>query len=195
MKFILSYFRVVVRLGEWDLDTTEDCTTTRCFVDYQDDYPIEKIIVHEGYSSNRLSNKVHDIALIKLNGTVEETHLVAPICIPTREMVNSLNVLGKSFDVSGWGMTENGNKSNPLSTTVFSITFLPSRIFKSPKNESDPTRSRYGHVQCGVCCGKCFLHGRSALCRRSIWERLMQGRLWWTIDGTFGRPLALGGNR
>ncbi|XP_065081646.1 CLIP domain-containing serine protease B15-like isoform X1 [Ochlerotatus camptorhynchus] len=101
---------VEVRLGEWDMDTTKDCTTTRCFVDYQDDYPIEKIIVHEGYSSRQL-NKEHDIALLKLSTAVERTALVAPICIPTLEMANSLKLVGESFDVSGWGKTENGFSS------------------------------------------------------------------------------------
>lgn len=102
---------VDVRLGEWDLDTIEDCSATRCFVGYQDDYLIEKIIVHEQYSSKNL-NKIHDIALLKLNKTVERTELVAPICIPTPEMVNSINVEESTFDVTGWGKTETGFSSH-----------------------------------------------------------------------------------
>lgn len=98
---------VEVRLGEWDLDTTEDCSDARCFVGYQDDYPVEKIIVHEQYSFQNL-NKINDIALLKLNKTVERTALVAPICIPTLEMDKALKVEESSFDVTGWGKTETG---------------------------------------------------------------------------------------
>lgn len=98
---------VAVRLGEWDLDTTEDCRGSRCFVEYQDDYTVEKVIVHENYSNQNL-NKVNDIALIKLNSTVERTELVAPICIPTLEMAKSMQIEGTSFDVAGWGKTETG---------------------------------------------------------------------------------------
>lgn len=105
---MLLIYRVDVRLGEWDLDTTEDCSATRCFEGYQDDYLVEKIIVHEQYSSKNL-NKIHDIALLKLNKTVERTELVAPICIPTPEMVNSINVEESTFDVTGWGKTETGD--------------------------------------------------------------------------------------
>nr|XP_029736110.1 CLIP domain-containing serine protease B15-like [Aedes albopictus] len=96
-----------VRLGEWDLDETKDCSETRCYVEYQDDYPIEKVIVHENYSPTNL-NQVNDIALIKLNKTVERTKLVAPICIPTPEMDDSIKLEGSLFDVAGWGSTETG---------------------------------------------------------------------------------------
>lgn len=90
------------------MDNTRDCTTTRCFVDYHEDYPIEKTIIHEGYHSHQV-NKEHDIALIKLATAVETTVLIAPICIPTQEMADSLKIVGESFDVSGWGKTEKGN--------------------------------------------------------------------------------------
>uniref|UniRef100_A0A1W7R7Y9 CLIP domain-containing serine protease n=1 Tax=Aedes albopictus TaxID=7160 RepID=A0A1W7R7Y9_AEDAL len=104
----MRYRKLVdVRLGEWDLNTTLDCSKTECFVEFQDDYPIEKVIVHERFSLNNL-NKANDIALLKLNKTVERTELVAPICIPTPEMDDSIEVERSLFDVAGWGTTETG---------------------------------------------------------------------------------------
>uniref|UniRef100_A0A1W7R8K6 CLIP domain-containing serine protease n=1 Tax=Aedes albopictus TaxID=7160 RepID=A0A1W7R8K6_AEDAL len=96
-----------VRLGEWDLNTMLDCSETRCFAEFQDDYPVEKVIVHENYSLNDLS-KANDIALIKLSKIVERTELVAPICVPTPEMDDSIDVGGSSFNVAGWGTTKTG---------------------------------------------------------------------------------------
>ena len=103
----METYRYEVRLGEWDLDETKDCSETRCYVEYQENYPIEKVIVHENYLPTNL-NQVNDIALIKLNKTVERTELVAPICIPTPEMDDSIKLEGSLFDVAGWGSTETG---------------------------------------------------------------------------------------
>lgn len=56
-----------------------------------------KIIVHQEYTTDRMSN---DIALIKLRHEVLETDLVEPICLPTN--TDKHVILNKRALVVGW---------------------------------------------------------------------------------------------
>lgn len=73
-----------VRLGEHDLSKERDCdieegVETVCADPYQD-FLIESVHSHTGYSREKLRN---DIALIRLNGDANfERQNVRPICLP-----------------------------------------------------------------------------------------------------------------
>lgn len=70
------WYRVSVRLGEYNTDTEEDCVTnlygtTEC-TDQPQDILIDESIVHEQYKPNDV-NQYHDIALLRLRREVPYT--------------------------------------------------------------------------------------------------------------------------
>lgn len=67
-----NYFRSSVRLGEYDLSTEIDCYNGDCIEDKPVDIKVEKLILHENYTSGSLSN-ANDIALIRLSRPVTYT--------------------------------------------------------------------------------------------------------------------------
>ncbi|XP_053667533.1 CLIP domain-containing serine protease B4-like [Anopheles marshallii] len=92
-----------VRLGEWDISTSEDCEHDSCNNPVID-VNIAKIIVHDGYDlrGNSFSN---DIALIQFKEQVNFTDTVQPICLPLSELIRSENITGSFSIVAGWGST------------------------------------------------------------------------------------------
>ncbi|XP_050508539.1 CLIP domain-containing serine protease HP8-like isoform X2 [Diabrotica virgifera virgifera] len=97
-----------VRLGEYNVQTQIDCspTTNYCAPPTQD-FQIEKIIIHPAYNSKTFSD---DIALIKLKGSANfDLDNVKPICLPVDSTLTS-----RSAIVAGWGVTEDGYKSQVL---------------------------------------------------------------------------------
>jgi len=97
-----------VRLGEYDLETEKDCIQElNGQLDCTDppvDYDVERIIPHPLYNPKNPS-KHHDIAILKLNGTVKYTDFIQPICLPTKEFNKGL-VPGFEHIVCGWGKTD-----------------------------------------------------------------------------------------
>uniref|UniRef100_A0A182TE91 Peptidase S1 domain-containing protein n=1 Tax=Anopheles melas TaxID=34690 RepID=A0A182TE91_9DIPT len=69
-----------IRLGEWDLSTSEDCDHSRCN-DAPIDVAVDKVTVHEDYKSPSRNHR-NDIALIRLVQQMHYTETVAPICLP-----------------------------------------------------------------------------------------------------------------
>jgi len=63
---IILIFRTTARLGELNLDPSVDDGTTPL------DVPIERIIIHEGYNPEKITN---DIALLKLSHSVSYTRM------------------------------------------------------------------------------------------------------------------------
>ncbi|KAJ8925763.1 hypothetical protein NQ315_009611 [Exocentrus adspersus] len=121
-----------VKLGEYNLDTMEDCLKNDNYEDYcappPQDFLIETMKVHPEYNPKTFEN---DIALLRLATpanfsfckynqelvtqyfTRTYEHFPAnikPICLPLSEM----DLTGKSVIVSGWGVTETGLKSSVL---------------------------------------------------------------------------------
>lgn len=71
----MIFFRVSIRLGEWNTDTEEDCLSgsrVRVCSDKPLDVDVEKTIVHSGYSMTD-RNRRNDIALVKLRRPVTYT--------------------------------------------------------------------------------------------------------------------------
>lgn len=62
------FFRVSVRLGEWDTRSQVDCLQGVCSEPPQD-IPVESTIVHPGYSASSRDQK-DDLALVRLSRTV-----------------------------------------------------------------------------------------------------------------------------
>lgn len=83
MKVDKTWDLVSVRLGEWDLSTDRDCRTDDpefCSLPVVDNKIVE-IIIHKDYRMNSKSQHF-DIALLRLEKTVEFNDFVAPICLP-----------------------------------------------------------------------------------------------------------------
>lgn len=105
---------VKVRLGEWDVESDEDCTGTGserdCAPPVQE-FDLERIIAHEGFSVKN-SNRVNDIALVRMSGDAEYSNYVVPICLPEPGSVAQMDRLysGVMF-AAGWGKTENSSAS------------------------------------------------------------------------------------
>lgn len=109
----------IVRLGEWDLTTSEDCETANsgekyCAPPVQDFEP-EEIIAHPSYNTRtRFSD---DIALIRLNRKInfqESAGFVLPVCLPPSGFSPRAAVGSGPAIAAGWGFTENGTSSNRI---------------------------------------------------------------------------------
>lgn len=128
----ISFHRLLVRLGEFDLSSSHDGATPI-------DILIERKIAHENYANNIISN---DIGLLKLRSSApvngRRTFLldnsfrmhfaislcpnvhpnvarIRPICLPLFEPLRSQDLTGYAPFVAGWGSTfYQGPQSNYL---------------------------------------------------------------------------------
>jgi len=106
---------ISVRLGEYNLDTDNDCDDVRPgFEDCADppvNIPIEEVIVHEQYIP-KTPGQAHDIALLRLSREVPFTEYIGPICLPTSPTRGNIRYDSGDMTVAGWGRTENRSQSN-----------------------------------------------------------------------------------
>ncbi|XP_026469729.1 CLIP domain-containing serine protease 2-like [Ctenocephalides felis] len=121
-KDIPSTWRLTgVRLGEYNTDTDIDCLadgprgTLESAIEagYCADPPVDLAIadrtVHELYNPNS-RNQQNDIALLRLERSVQFTDYIKPVCLPdATEQTKSF--VGKSLYVAGWGKTESRSES------------------------------------------------------------------------------------
>ncbi|KAL0100210.1 hypothetical protein PUN28_019556 [Cardiocondyla obscurior] len=105
---------VSVRVGEHDISKERDCEKgsegedVLCAEKYQD-FEIESVTFHPNYTRTLLQN---DIALIRLNGTIDFTpRNVKPICLP---FGSATQLTHERAIVTGWGATEIGPRSRDL---------------------------------------------------------------------------------
>ena len=133
------FYRINVRLGEYDTDTDIDCVIIGKKQDCADphlNFGVEEIIPHPGYSSlNR--NRVHDIALIRLSGNVKYSDFVQPICLPSRNFQRSS--ANDKLYVAGWGRTLYCNYILLKVLTNFFIKFSNFSTKKSNQTKIDNT--------------------------------------------------------
>ncbi|XP_063908412.1 venom protease-like [Zophobas morio] len=103
---------VRVRLGENNLKTDPDCDRSGTCTPKYIGVPIEKQIIFKTYQ--RLPEKYHDIALLRLQHEVTYSDFVKPICLPTTvgELYHSF--IGEKSIVAGWGLTEKDDYSDFL---------------------------------------------------------------------------------
>ncbi|KRT84161.1 Trypsin, partial [Oryctes borbonicus] len=104
---------VSVRLGEFNISSSQDCVVIpggRDCADDPIDVPIEAQIAHEDYDPYDV-NQYHDIGLLRLSRSVQPTRFVSPICLPRGDLLQQAFV-GNLMYVAGWGKTENRSSSD-----------------------------------------------------------------------------------
>ncbi|KAF2881995.1 hypothetical protein ILUMI_24176 [Ignelater luminosus] len=98
----------VVRLGEHNVKTAEDCEGDTPGLGYCSDPPvdveIEEIINHKSFVHD--DHKLYaDIALLRLKKEVRYTDFIKPICLPLSSEIRSKALSGNKVTVAGWGIT------------------------------------------------------------------------------------------
>jgi len=96
-------------LGEYDTSKDIDCIDGLCNQPVLE-MGIEERIVHPQYDPAN-KDRVHDIALLRLDRPVLLNEYIQPVCLPlvsTRMAINT----GELLVVSGWGRTTTGELSN-----------------------------------------------------------------------------------
>ncbi|XP_063592720.1 phenoloxidase-activating factor 3-like [Penaeus indicus] len=108
----------VIRLGEWDLTTEQDCTNTSghrfCAPPVQD-FDFEEVIEHPSYDTRALFSD--DIALIRLSKPINfftSAGYIQPVCLPPADFSLSAEARSQGAIVAGWGVTERGIQSERL---------------------------------------------------------------------------------
>ncbi|XP_054083136.1 serine protease easter-like [Zeugodacus cucurbitae] len=101
-----------VRLGEWNLDTPQDCQFDRngnklCSGSHID-FSIEEEICHPLYND---AAKKYDIALLRLQEKVNFNDFTSPICLPVNTNSSVSNYEGVTMGIAGWGSTETSRNS------------------------------------------------------------------------------------
>ncbi|XP_052890735.1 CLIP domain-containing serine protease B4-like [Anopheles moucheti] len=110
-----------VRLGEWDLSTTNDCHEGFCS-EAPIDLDIEKIVVHRNY--NQFDGFKNDIALIRFTRPVKYSETVRPICLPLSESLRNRNHVGLPSYAAGWGKTKTAAASEVKLKVEMNVTSL-----------------------------------------------------------------------
>lgn len=114
-----------VRLGEWDQNEEQDCeyANENC-ADAPVNMGIEKIIVHEDYGKNDTYS--NDIALIRLNRSVDISQYISPVCLPIEEPQRSQNKVGLKGYIAGWGHMSRRSSRNVKVRALMEVTDLES---------------------------------------------------------------------
>uniref|UniRef100_A0A182NF74 Peptidase S1 domain-containing protein n=1 Tax=Anopheles dirus TaxID=7168 RepID=A0A182NF74_9DIPT len=82
--------------------------------------PIETIVIHPKYSPR---SKRNDLAIIRLRYPAVIGYTVIPICLPVTEQLRAFRP-SDSF-ITGWGLTESGDRSTVLRYAVLPTLSLP----------------------------------------------------------------------
>lgn len=101
---ILSPRQLSVRLGDHDLFSSDDGTQPM-------DIAVVSVIRHQQFQRRTFLN---DIALLKLESSVEFTNHIQPICLPYDPPVLTQDLQGKKGFVAGWGTTSFDGPSSPV---------------------------------------------------------------------------------
>lgn len=103
-RFLSGERTLMVRLGEWDIVSENDCVEDQCS-DKPMDYDVDTFVQHEDYTSGPTHN---DVALVKLASRVKFTEYISPVCLPITNKLKSKSETGRIFTIVGWGTTETG---------------------------------------------------------------------------------------
>uniref|UniRef100_A0A182QL12 CLIP domain-containing serine protease n=1 Tax=Anopheles farauti TaxID=69004 RepID=A0A182QL12_9DIPT len=112
-----------VRLGEWDLQSEDDCCEDHCAKSRPIDLEIEKIVAHRNYDT-RDQSKANDIALIRLSRSVAYSDTVRPICLPWTDALRGRSHVGYESYAAGWGKTETSTASERKLKVLLNVTTL-----------------------------------------------------------------------
>ncbi|XP_019553316.3 CLIP domain-containing serine protease B4 [Aedes albopictus] len=103
-RFLSGERTLMVRLGEWDIASENDCIEDQCS-DQPVDYDVDTFVQHEDYTSGPTHN---DVALVKLATKVKFSEFISPVCLPLTATLKSKTEAGRTFTIVGWGTTETG---------------------------------------------------------------------------------------
>jgi len=96
-----------VRVGEHDLNQSQDCDEDGFCSDDPQNFGIEKVIFHERYGKPKPFQ--NDIALIKLDAEVVENEYVTTVCLPwwdeEEDYMSGFDGVEAPVVVAGWGAT------------------------------------------------------------------------------------------
>ncbi|KAH8348085.1 hypothetical protein KR084_003876 [Drosophila pseudotakahashii] len=115
--------KYIVRLGEYNRDTNEDCENGRCTGAFQE-YDVDMTLPHTLYNEKDYSN---DIGLLRLNRWVEYLPHIQPICLFVNSQLKWLVDEATWFTATGWGQT------SPLTSAVTSRVLQELRINRRDK--------------------------------------------------------------
>ncbi|CAD0205744.1 unnamed protein product [Chrysodeixis includens] len=91
-SFYFPLFRLVARLGEYDLSKAGECVAGVC-ADPVVRIDVAETVVHPDYDG-----KDHDIAVLRLAEDAPYTDFIRPVCLPYGKLEP-----GAIFEASGWG--------------------------------------------------------------------------------------------
>ncbi|XP_055634626.1 CLIP domain-containing serine protease B4-like [Toxorhynchites rutilus septentrionalis] len=97
----------MVRLGDYDSESDVECSAhdpDDCVQSAQDVF-IASYLIHEDYFQENGAD-YNDIALIRLDRSVNYTEFIQPICLPTTEELKNRDLEGLQLTVAGWGETQ-----------------------------------------------------------------------------------------
>ncbi|XP_016952932.1 spaetzle-processing enzyme [Drosophila biarmipes] len=103
-----------VRLGEYDRESSKDCTSTGC-LPRSYDIDIADEFIHPAYQYENYRN---DIALLRMAEEVTFSDYIRPICLLVNEQVGKPIPL---FKVTGWGKTNSYPTSRILKTAIIDV--------------------------------------------------------------------------
>lgn len=83
---------------------------------------VEKIIVHPDYN-DKSRDKMHDIALLRLNTNVTYSKYIKPICLPVAGLSSGL-ITGNKLSVAGWGSTNGMHFSHTHQMYLYFLQWL-----------------------------------------------------------------------
>ncbi|KAF2904360.1 hypothetical protein ILUMI_01818 [Ignelater luminosus] len=111
-KYVLTSARCVsfqeivlmeVRLGEYHIGNDTDCVLEDGIQECSDpvmDYTVNKTIIHPDYILD--DSYRNDIALVRLNGEVQYSDYIRPICLPLPD--TKFSNIGDAMTISGWDL-------------------------------------------------------------------------------------------
>ncbi|KAL4709548.1 hypothetical protein ACJJTC_007279 [Scirpophaga incertulas] len=108
----IKYHRLLVRVGDYNLDAEEDCIGDVC-----NDVPVWRAVTqavpHPG------QDREHDVAVLRLNKPVPCTDYIRPVCLPSGTANESL-----TFTAAGWGEDVVTGRYSDVKKSI-SLPFLP----------------------------------------------------------------------
>uniref|UniRef100_A0A1B0ADI6 Peptidase S1 domain-containing protein n=1 Tax=Glossina pallidipes TaxID=7398 RepID=A0A1B0ADI6_GLOPL len=114
-----------VRLGEWDTDTNPDCQVDirgnkDCAPPYVD-ISVDRVFPHDSFNMS-VNGIRFDVALLRLSSSVTYTDFIRPICLPLNDSLQSLDFVGYSLIIAGWGHYNSENvMSNVLQKATVNV--------------------------------------------------------------------------
>ncbi|CAH0728251.1 unnamed protein product, partial [Brenthis ino] len=112
-----------VRVGDFNIKKQRYCQGAYPYYECElkpQELQVEKPIVHEKYSKDHYL--INDIALLRVNKSIDFSFRnVKPICLPVWKEIRNINLNGKASVVAGWGLMDDGKRSDILQKVTIPI--------------------------------------------------------------------------